>query len=268
MDVVAALSVDRSLWRSFAARTDAAERLDALLLLQPAYEPEICRLQQQLEAADARLFTRLRARIRRGMFTPAGLRRSLWRHALPRDNDVTGYSPLDVLLAGLFDAGELPDELPSEPEMVAYQPAPGRVILSLLDELRSGDTFYDIGAGLGRVVIAVALLSDARAIGVEFQPSFCAYAARAAESVHARCAFVAADARAAAVEDGTLFFLYTPFRGELLRSVLAKLQRIAARGPIRVCSFGPCTPTLAEEPWLSLQRGRVSPDDLAVFVSV
>jgi SAM-dependent methyltransferase len=223
---------------------------------------------QQLEAADERFFERVRARLRRGMYTRAGLIRSLWRHA-ELDDVAHRYAALDLLLAGLFDAGELPDELPSTPEMVAYQPAPGRVILSLLAQVRAGDVVYDLGSGLGRVVISVALLSGACAKGVEFQPTFCAYAARAAEQVHARdVEFIALDAREARFEDGTLFFLYTPFRGALMQRVLARLRAVAAQRVIRVCTFGPCTAELADEAWLALRSGPISPDMLAVFESV
>ena len=152
--------------------------------------------------------------------------------------------------------------------MVSYQPAPGRVILALLEHVRPNDVFYDIGSGLGRVVISVALFSGVRAKGVENQATFCAYAARAAHAVNARgTQFLAQDAREAPLDDGTLFFLYTPFRGALLRAVLGKLFAVAARGGIRVCTFGPCSAEVAQEPWLRLHSGSIGPNELVVFES-
>lgn len=260
---------DRSVLRRFAGRCALSERLDALTLAEPdpALQLRAADLLAQLEAADERFFQRVQVRLRRGMFTRAGMIESLWRYA-ERENAGSGYAPLDVLLAGVFDAGELPDELPRTPEMVAYQPAPGRVILSLLSELRAGDTFYDLGSGLGRVVIAAALFAGVRAKGVEFQPSFCAYAARAAQAVNARdVELIACDAREAALADGHVFFLYTPFRGALLQSVLAKLSALAAQRTIRVCTFGPCTPEVAQSAWLELKHGSLDPEELAVFES-
>jgi SAM-dependent methyltransferase len=261
------LERDRSLSYSFAARCTLGEQLDALVSTEIAADLQrrAAQVSTQLDVADERFFARVRTRLCRGMYTREGFIRSLWRHA----ERAHGYSPLDVLLAGLFDAGELPDELPQTAEMVAYQPAPGHVILSLLAEVRTGDVVYDLGSGLGRVVICVALLTGARAKGVEFQPSFCAYAARAAKRVDARSAeFIALDARDADLDDGTLFFLYTPFRGALLRSVLTKLRAVASKRAIRVCSFGPCTSVVADEPWLHLRSGSCSPEAFAVFDSV
>jgi hypothetical protein len=79
--------------------------------------------------------------------------------------------------------------------------------------------------------------------------------------------FIALDAREAALSDGNVFFLYTPFRGALLQEVLEKLRAIAARRPIRVCSFGPCTPELAQTSWLTLRTGSLSAEALAVWDS-
>lgn len=259
---------DASLRRSFARRCELAERVDAALLGREL-QLEAADTLQQLEAADARFFARLRGRLRQRRYTTAGFVRGLARFAARADT-FHGYAPLDVLLAGLFDAGELPEEDPREAEMVSYQPAPGRVILSLLQHVRADDVFYDIGSGLGRVVIAVALMSNARAKGVENQPAFCAYAAQVAEDLRAGTAeFIAQDARDAVLDDGSLFFLYTPFRGALLRAVLDKLRAVAAaaNGGIRVCTFGPCTAEVAREPWLRLSSGAVDAEELALFTS-
>jgi len=252
---------------NFAARCALAEQIEALMLgeLDVGVRREATQILADLDAADQRFFARVRARLARGKFTRAGMARSLRRHA--GQGALGGYAPLDLLLAGLFDAGELPDELPQASEMVAYQPAPGRVILSLLEEVRDDDVVYDLGSGLARVVLCVALLTAARAKGVEFQPSFCSYARHAAQQVNAHADFLALDAREANLEDGTLFFLYTPFRGALLRSVLAKLHTIATQRMIRVCTFGPCTPEVHAETWLRSRSERQNPDELTIFDS-
>jgi SAM-dependent methyltransferase len=261
---------DASLRRTFAQRCEVAEQLDASMLgraLSADLQLQAAATLAQLEAADVRLFSRIRTRLRQRRYTGSGFVRGFMRHAA-REDAYEGYAPLDVLFAGLFDAGELPEELPRDAEMVSYQPAPGRVILALLEHVGPNDVFYDIGAGLGRVVIAVALFAGARAVGIENQAAFCAYAARVAEDLQAReVAFVAQDARDAVLDDGTSFFLYTPFRGSMLRAVLDKLRALAAKGGIRVCTFGPCTADVAREPWLALRSGSIRPDELAVFDS-
>jgi hypothetical protein len=225
-------------------------------------------LKQQLEAANDRVVRRVAERIRAGTYTRAGLRRALSRLARPtRGRD---YDALDLLLASLFDAGSLADErVALEPEMVAYQPTPGRAILDLLEraDLHPHDVFVDLGSGLGWVVLLVACLSEARAIGIELEPAYCDAARSCARQLNlARAEFVEADARNAPLQHGTVYFMYTPFRGAMLRHVLARLRAEAAQRAIRVCSYGPCTPELARQSWLQPRAaGALSEDEIVVF---
>jgi protein-L-isoaspartate O-methyltransferase len=233
------------------------------------------RLHRQWEADNGRLLQRLRERIRDRRYTREGLRRAFVRCAGPARRE-RGYDALDQLVAGLLDAGLLPDERAvREPEMVAYQPTPGRAILDLLEraDIRAHDVLIDIGSGLGWVVILVALLSEARTVGVEFEPTYCEYARSCAAALNAsRASFVRADAREASLANGTIFFLYTPFRGEMLQQVLGRLRAEAEQRPIRVCTFGPCTPEVATARWLTA-RGASSfrdfrEDEVVVFDSL
>jgi tRNA A58 N-methylase Trm61 len=138
--------------------------------------------------------------------------------------------------------------------MVAYQPTPGRAILSLLEraDIQAHDVLVDLGSGLGWVVILVALLSEARTVGIEFEPTYCEYARSCARALNvSRAEFVHADARETSLANGTVFFLYTPFRGEMLQQVLRRLRAEAEQRPIRVCTYGPCTPLVATADWLA-----------------
>src|SRR5206468_2904352 len=107
----------------------------------------------------------------------------------------------------------------SDPEMVHYEPTPARVILDLVDHagLRADDVLYDLGSGLGQVVILVNLLTGIPTRGVECQSALCAAARGYAEGLGLwDVAFVEADARAVDFADGTMFYLFTPFRGRML----------------------------------------------------
>jgi hypothetical protein len=74
--------------------------------------------------------------------------------------------------------------------------------------------------------------------------------------------FIQQDAREADLSSGTVFYLYTPFLGTILRAVLDLLRREAVSRQIRICTFGPCTPIVGEERWLelveSLEVGRIA----------
>ena len=250
---------------------DRLQHLEELAPLEPALlglRGRAMTLHQCLEAANRRLLRRLRLRIAAGKYTPGGLKSALARYAGPGRRD--GYDVLDRLVGGLLAVAP-PSEprVGLEPEMVAYQPTPARAILTLIDRacLRPDDTLVDMGSGLGHVVILVALLCGARARGIEVEPAYCDYARRCAARLNVpRVEFIQGDAREASLADGTVFFLYTPFRGALLRQVLERLRAEARARPIQVCTYGPCTAEMAGVSWL---RPGDSPDagahEVAVF---
>ena len=159
-----------------------------------------------------------------------------------------------------------------EPEMVGYQPTPARSVLALLEraDIRPEDVAYDVGSGLGQVVILVALLSGARARGIEFEPVYCEYARECARRLNVRGVdFLQADAREASLAGGTVYFLYTPFRRALLQQVLERLHAEARERPIRICTLGPCTAEVAGTRWLRPVEGQaLSEHEVAVFYSV
>lgn len=257
----------------FANRADAVELLELHVLSRfddaqhAAYaRAELVKL--QLEAANDRMARRLAARIRAGRYTRAGLARALARFATR--GPANDYDVLDLLLASLFDAGPQPDErVELEAEMVAYQPTPGRAILDLIDraELRPDDVFVDLGSGLGWVVLLVACLSEARAIGIELEPTYCDAARSLASQLNlVRAEFVAADARDASLQGGTVYFMYTPFRGTMLQHTLKRLRAEAEQRAIRVCSYGPCTAELARLRWLAPHRqAAIREDEVVIF---
>jgi hypothetical protein len=81
-----------------------------------------------------------------------------------------------------------------------------------------------------------------------------------------RVSFLETDARAADFSSGTVFYLYTPFSGSILRAVTNSLREQAAVRRIKVCSFGPCTSAIAEEPWLEAMTPPET-DRITVFLS-
>jgi SAM-dependent methyltransferase len=267
----------------FAARVAAIELLEFHVLDRLRYlearapvPPDLqalgrdaTRLRRRMEAANDRVVRRLRRAISSRRQTPERFLRALLRHAGP-SGPSGRYDALDLLVEGLLRGGPLAEERAVlEPEMVAFQPTPARAILALLERgsIRQDDIFCDLGSGLGRVVILVALLTGARARGIELEPAYCEYAARCARGLNVPgVELVQADARDASLADATVFFLFTPFRGALLRDVLARLQAEARARPIRICTYGPCTAEVARANWLASADGRTPGEhDVAVF---
>ncbi len=293
-DDLAALEGDAGLLaeEAFSARARALEELEAGILdgmealeARRAHAPALVALRRRAMALEARLarvdaalFARLRAAIQHGGLRGEALRRELLWLAPPPDGgpDDGGYDALDALVAGVLldespPATVRPELRGWDPEMVPYQPTPARIVLELAARVRpaDGDVFYDLGAGLGQVCVLVHVLSGVRAVGVEIDPVLWTYGERMARRLGLpEVTFIVGDAREVDLTPGTLFFLYTPFTGSLLETVLARLRLVAAQHPIRLASYGPCTPVVARQKWLSLEGpAHDDPDRLAVFRS-
>ena len=149
----------------------------------------------------------------------------------PADRDVF----VDELL-GLEEAPPDSAELPRG--AVPYLPCGVAEILTLAHELplRPDDTLVDLGAGLGRVVMLAHLLSGVRGRGIEVQAPLVERArARSAALDLPDVSFIHADAAAADL-DGSIFFLYAPFTGPTLARVLHRLEALAQRQRITLCT--------------------------------
>jgi hypothetical protein len=147
----------------------------------------------------------------------------------------------DVWIDELLRIEDLPPDDPDLPRgSVPYLPSGVEEILAMVREvpIRPDDELVDLGSGLGRVVILAHLLSGARARGIEIQEHLVRSAkACCAELSLADIAFVHANA-ADLLLDGTIFFLYAPFNGEMLVRGLSRLEEVARRKPIVVCAVG------------------------------
>jgi SAM-dependent methyltransferase len=197
----------------------------------------------------------------------------------------TGYTPaqkgaahwgtdgLDVLVDGLLQVEACPTatEAPG-PDMIHYQPTPARVVLDLVDHagLQPSDVVYDLGSGLGQVVILVNLLSGVRAKGVEIDPGLCHCAQECARQLgRLNVDFVNADARDADYSDGTVFYMFRPFKGAVLQAVLEKLRHEAQKRRLRLCTYGACTPDVAKLAWVeSLDDNTGHEFKLALFQTI
>jgi SAM-dependent methyltransferase len=156
----------------------------------------------------------------------------------------------DAWVDELLGIEEPPPDIPDLPRgSVPYLPSGVEEILAMVVEapVQPDDELVDLGSGLGRVAILAHLLSGARASGVEIQePLVRSARARCAELGLADVSFVHGNATEAAL-DGSIFFLYAPFNGEMLARVLRRLEEVARRRAIVLCAVGL---ELPDVPWL------------------
>jgi SAM-dependent methyltransferase len=164
------------------------------------------------------------------------------------------YGNLDIVANRLLCFGGMPEPgLSLGPEMVEYYKTPAQVVVELVKRIdwKAEDVFIDLGAGLGQVVLLVHLLAGVRARGIEIEAAYCEYAERCAARLGlAGVEFICADARMADLSEGTVFFLFTPFRGEVFSAVMERLRAVALKRVIRVIGYGPCSEEIANLGWL------------------
>jgi len=255
-------------------RMDALDRLDALIpdsraIRSDALFARAMALRKKLEAANGAVYAAIRDEVRGG----GGVEWLRKWMALCGDAGAPrsglGYDHLDELIAGVLGLHEPLSESTLAPEMVFYQPTPARHILEMirLSGLGENDVLIDLGSGLGHVPMLASILTGARAIGIEIDPA-CVRCARecAGRLGLERVEFVEQDAREADLSSGTVFHLYTPFTGGMLRTVLERLRSEGERRVIRVCTLGPCAEIVAAEAWLRAMTA-VDTERIACFRS-
>ncbi len=272
---IEAIEKDASLFeeRSFDRRIEAIDFIDFYIidrveeLLKNTNQPDQLLLLKNcagnvkagLEAININLFKKLRASIGSGEYKGKKFKDLINEYMVfdlagnEHEQDA-GYDNLDLFINGLFSFQDVPEQtLDLEPEMVFYQKTPARIIFELAEKLHftKYDVFFDLGSGLGQAAMLVNLLAGIRTIGIEFEPAFCNYARDCAAKLNLpNVSFVNIDARKADYSKGTIFFMYTPFKGKILQEVLGALKKESLRRDIKIITYGPCTAEVASQSWL------------------
>lgn len=256
-------------------RIRALDRLDVVNLDMPPARTDPLRtalygrasaIQARLEAANADIYEAIRAEVRLGR----GRRALLPWVSRPHPMTSEGYDYLDEIIAGVLqfeDPGAVTFELTEE--MVFYQPTPARHTFDLFERtgLTEQDLVVDLGSGLGHVPLLTCICTRARSIGVELEPAFVNSARQSAERLKLkRVQFLEQDARDVDLTEGTVFYLYTPFKGKMLATMLHALRGEASKRAIRICTYGPVAMAVADEDWLEA-IGVPRVDRISVFRS-
>jgi SAM-dependent methyltransferase len=111
----------------------------------------------------------------------------------------------------------------------AYVPARYQGIVNALRLVRvgPGDSFVDLGCGLGRAVFAAAWLGARRSVGVEIDERLCNRAKDNAKRtrVKAPIEFIAGSATDYVPSDTTVLFMFNPFGATLMKTVIENFER-------------------------------------------
>ena len=288
--LIESLEKDASLLEpeNFDERADALDFIEFYIIeplqfyLQSDSErEELMRLKSRIETLklalgriDDKLFEQLRAEIISGECRGKAFEDLVGQYfdIANLDSSREGYDNLDVFINRVLSNREIPEPTrePS-PEMVSYQKTPARVVFEIARKVKftKSDIFVDIGSGLGHVAILINLIAGISTRGIEFEPAFCNYAQDCAASLNASgTTFINTNACEADYSDGTVFFLYTPFKGEMLHQVLQRLKEKSTSRQITIITYGPCTAEVAQESWLRTETDNSAKSQLAFFKSI
>lgn len=238
---------------------------DKLILLKHSAEKVKCKL----EEIDINLFQKLQTNIQIGKYTGKEFKNLINEYIDfnldYNENEEVGYDNLDIFINGLSHLQTMPQQtIDLEPEMVYYQKTPARIVFELVEKSHfiKEDVFFDLGSGLGQVAILVNLLTGITVKGIEFEPAFCNYAKYCAAELNlSNVTFINADARKADYSEGTIFFMFTPFKGEILQEVLEILRKESLSRKIKIITYGPCTAQVALQSWLDF----AAPKDDSIY---
>jgi predicted RNA methylase len=227
---------------------------DAMLRMGRAKEPSI----DQLREAARRSHVDLRGEIAKGLRGEA-LRVRFEEVPMPeRDHyveEVLGiaYPPLEEPALGR--------------ELIPYVPSGYEEIIHAFDvtKLGEGARFLDVGSGAGKVALLAALLTGATAIGVECNSALVDLAELAAAELGVSARFCRGDARAVALDEVDVVFMYLPFTGQALRDVMARLSaRYFCTAALDLERYGDLVPAGPSRSWLHVYRRDLEGDDALV----
>lgn len=246
----AGLSVDAL--RELVERGNGADRayVDAMIRMRwsrtkdRVVRTDLQALHEALRAAALTAHAKVRTEIAKGALRGPALRAHF---------DSVAASDRDHFVEEVLGVAYPPLEEPTlERELVTYSPSGYDEIVHAFDlvQLASGDRFFDFGSGMGKVVLLAALLTGATAAGVEQDETLHDLAQRAMRDlgvIPSRMRF--ADARAVEIDDADVFFMYLPFTGGALATVLERLVEHGRRARPRDRQRYLCAGALDTERW-------------------
>ena len=238
-----------ALWELFERLSFVQENVEpALLLLDVQARPELqalwdalethaCAVTESLEAAGDDVARQLRT----GALAPVHFREQ-WEGLGFTEATDRASTAADDWLEGLLRISRITTGQSRPPCGQVNMASRAQRISDFLSITRPGqhDTIYDLGCGNGKFAITVAASTSARVKGVEYGQTYVESARRTGERFAlANLEFIHADVRDVDLSDGTAFYLFFPFWGEVAHAVARMLGAVARARDITVYASGP-----------------------------
>lgn len=149
-------------------------------------------------------------------------------------------------------------------DLMSYAPSGYDEIVHAFEQskLAPGDRLLDLGAGLGKVVMLAELLTGAASVGIEYDAHLCDLGNEACRELGLQGERLRVqDARELASFDAEVVFMYLPFSGEVLASVMARLladarPRFLCTGALDLSRYPELSPVGPPQSWLNVYARR------------
>ena len=238
-----------ALWELFERFSFVRENVEPdLLLLDVRARPELQALWEALEARAGSVNDALEVagedvaeQLRTGALVPARFR-ARWEELGFTEVSDRASTAADDWLEGLLRISRITTGENRPPSGQVNLASRARRISDFLSITSPGqhDTVYDLGCGNGKFAITVAASSSARVKGVEYSQAYVESARRNGERFAlSNLEFIHSDVRDVDLSDGTAFYLFFPFWGEVAHAVARMLGQVARARDITVYASGP-----------------------------
>ncbi len=237
---------------------------------------KVLELQERIEGKNNSLGEKYRRILIEGELSRAEIRTMLERFTTYRKEHIPAshYTEqnLDLLIDCVFGVDVETTRIPNDRRgMVHLERTPASAVIEFIDKLNltGAETLFDLGSGLGHVVYVFQLLTDIHCVGIEIEREYYSTAMNVVRRMNlSRVRFVNKDVQETEFGDCDIFFMFSPFFGQVLENVLKQIKKLSHRKPITLCSYGNSTPAIGDQDWLYIEdKEMIHPYRAAVFTS-
>lgn len=156
-------------------------------------------------------------------------------------------------------------------DYVHLEITPLSVVLNILDQynFNGNDVLYDLGSGLGHVLMLFGIMLDIKLYGVEIEKDYCNLSRRAFNNLGLKkINIINQAAEEIDFSNGSIFFMFTPFIGNIFAIVFEKLYALSKMKQLTIFSYGSNTKKIANLKWLKIKADEmIEPYRAAIFFS-
>ncbi len=157
--------------------------------------------------------------------------------------------------------------------MIPYAPTPANIVVDQIanpELINQRMTVDDLGSGMGRTALLIRLLTGAHVRAIEYDPALSRFAEEQAQGLNLDgIEFITGDAREQDYRGTDAVYMFNPFGGPVMDTVLERLREAAKQRPLTVISLGASGgPVSRQHDWLRWENWNRKSGQVDVFRSL